>query len=110
LIVRVTRRLSQRQDRGEAGVAAFEERRPLAARTRNENRGESCGVRPVLRIVLSPRQRHRGAYALEQVAVEMRLNRADRDVAAVGATVATKLTSFTMTSLRLSFLSRPFER
>ena len=76
----------QRQHRREAGVGALEERAPLVARLR---RGRSRRAAPHRRpggAVHAGREAVVAeARALEQLGVELRLDRADRDVLAVGA-------------------------
>src|SRR3546814_748350 len=89
-IMRVVSRLLQRQHRRKAGVGTFEQGAPIVAAARRENPGQNGRIRrPARRVVLAFEQRRRRADAFEKLAVERLLNRANRDVAAVSATIAT---------------------
>ncbi len=80
------RRLVPVQDRGEAGIAAFQQLAPLGARTGEEQRGHAgLELGPVALVELLVEERIVQAAALAQQRVELRLDGAHRHVLAIGA-------------------------
>ena len=88
LVVRVLRRLGERQHGREADVGALHDLAPLVAGLLLEDRGQPLLERRPLRPVVLPRQVLTvEAGVLQQLGVELRLDRTDRDVLAVGGLV-----------------------
>src|ERR1700733_3268405 len=84
----MSRRLGEAQHRGEAGVAALEQRTPMRARLALEQRAQPrLQRRPSGAIVLRLRVYVRKAELVDQKGVELRLERADGHVLSVGAGV-----------------------
>src|SRR3546814_12357294 len=101
--MRVVSRLLQRQHRRKAGVGTFEQGAPIVAAARRENPGQNGRIRrPARRVVLAFEQRRRRADAVEKLEVERPLNRANRAVAAVSATIATEEGSNTTAQMLLA--------
>src|SRR5438445_10578408 len=87
-VVRMLRRLRQREHRGDARVPSCERRGPLVARTAAEATRENSTERVPLRPVVAAGQRARvEPEAVEQLCIELRLDRTDRDVLTGGASL-----------------------
>ena len=88
-VLRMVRGLFEIEHRGEAGVAAFEQRAPFVARLAGDDRRQPGPQRRPLGAVPLPLEfRVVDAAAFQQQAVELRLDRADRHIFAVGAGIA----------------------
>ena len=86
--MRVLRRLLDRQHRREAGVAAFEQGAPFVTRLAAQDGGHRrAHLGPQLALVLALHEARVQADALRHLGKELRLQRADGHVAAVGRLV-----------------------
>src|SRR5262245_4341189 len=84
----MTRRLERRQHGRHARVGVSEHGLPLIARLRPEDlREPALRLRPGLRVHLLWHRRGIKPEALEQLRVELRLDRADRNMFAIGGLV-----------------------
>ena len=87
-VVRVRRRLGETEDRSEAHVGSLEQGPPLGARPAQEQDAKAFLQRgPCVRVVLRFRVDVGEPQLVEKRRVELRLERADRDIAAVSAKV-----------------------
>src|SRR5271166_3022963 len=81
-------RFGKGKRRSEAGVAAFEQRAPIRARPAQKQVAEArLQRRPLIRLVLRLRIDAGKSELVEEQRVELRLERADRHVAAIGAEI-----------------------